>query len=71
MNLGWRFTLFWRCYKRKKAHLLIMRFFNDFAHFRLPYIMLRFRFNAIRVQRYVKEFISVTNVILLLYIYSM
>lgn len=58
---GWRLLLFWRCYKRKKSTRLIQLFFSDFAHFRLPYIMLRFRFNAVRLQRFMRAFVEVTK----------
>ena len=53
--------MFLRCLRRKKATLLLRTFFTDFAHFRLPYIMLRYRTNAVRVQRYIRSYIEVTK----------
>mmetsp|Transcript_1731 Transcript_1731/g.2712 ORF Transcript_1731/g.2712 Transcript_1731/m.2712 type:complete len:517 (+) Transcript_1731:66-1616(+) len=59
---GWRLLLFWRCYKRKKAAILIRQLFQDFYLFRLPYIMLRYRANAVHLQRYVRAFVVTTKV---------
>ena len=58
--------MFAKCLLRKKATRSIRRFFIDFRNFRLAYMMLRYRTNAIQLQKRVRSFIMVTNVSILI-----
>ena len=58
---GWRFLLFYRCLKRKKATLLLREFFTEFSRLRLLFLMSRYRANALRLQKYMGSFLAVTN----------
>eukprot|EP00603_Paraphysomonas_imperforata_P000598 CAMPEP_0114428700 /NCGR_PEP_ID=MMETSP0103-20121206/9076_1 /TAXON_ID=37642 ORGANISM="Paraphysomonas imperforata, Strain PA2" /NCGR_SAMPLE_ID=MMETSP0103 /ASSEMBLY_ACC=CAM_ASM_000201 /LENGTH=543 /DNA_ID=CAMNT_0001597955 /DNA_START=171 /DNA_END=1802 /DNA_ORIENTATION=- len=60
-NHGWKLVLFWRCMQRRKAVKLLRRMLSDFETFRLPYVMLRYRVNAVHLQRYVRSFLEVTE----------
>ena len=59
-NHGWKIILFWRCTQRRKAVVLLRRMLHDYESFRLPYVMLRYRVNAVHLQRYVRSFLEVT-----------
>ena len=60
-NHGWKLVLFWRCLQRRKAVILLRRMLADHESFRLPYVMLRYRVNAVHLQRYVRSFLEVTE----------
>lgn len=60
-NHGWKLVLFWRCVQRRKAVVLLRRMLTDFESFRLPYVMLRYRVNAVHLQRYIRSFLEVTE----------
>lgn len=61
-HLGWRLRLYCRCFLRRKAVVLVRTFFHDFASFRLPYIMMKYRTNAIHLQRFVRSYVVITQV---------
>jgi hypothetical protein len=58
---GWLFLLHIKCMKRHNAALAVRKLLFDFKHFRLAYIMLRYRSNAIRLQSRVRSFMAITN----------
>jgi hypothetical protein len=59
---GWRLLLYCRCFLRRKAVALVRTFFVDFATFRLPYIMMKYRTNAVHLQRFVRSYVLITQV---------
>jgi hypothetical protein len=59
---GWRLLLYYRCFLRRKSVTLLRNFFLDFASFRLPYIMMKYRTNAVHLQRFLRSYIVITKV---------
>lgn len=62
IELGWRLILYAKCFLRRKAIILVRNFFSDFAALRLPYIMMKYRTNAVHLQRFVRSYVVITRV---------
>jgi len=52
----WRLRLWLRCVRRKLAQQQVTRFFHDFGVQRLAFVVSKFRWNVVRLQRFVRSY---------------
>ena len=66
MKYSMRLMIMLRDVRRKIAKRRVVNFYNDFSKQKLAYVMVKFRFNCIKLQRRIRSYNMVTNARLLL-----